>query len=418
MYKVIGKENDMFKVLDLDKGTEELLSAEDLVLALGQAEIEGCQHSENGIEVWYAGVEKYEIPIEVWAPVKLVNVMQDNGIWRYEVSNLGRVRSYGRSSFPRFLSQQLNPTGYISVCLTTDRHHTGLVHKLVGDVFVYNPDKKYSINHKDECKSNNRAYNLEWMTLAENNAYGTRAERISTSRAKCVRQYAITGELVAEFESLASISDKLGFNIAHISSCCNKANNRHVVHGFVWRYATSDDLYGLSVKERKNIIFSLKRPVVRTVEKRYNCGIRQYSLAGELLNEFSSLDEASCCTGVGKSGISRCCLRAATTAGGYLWRYVENDELFSDYIDVDDVLYKRRIRKYTLDGSFVAEYFKLKDAMAELGVSGNKVANVCKRLVGNKTYRGFLWRYSDDDEFADRPENAKAIKEWRETHNV
>lgn len=418
MYKVIGKENDMFKVLDLDEGTEELLSASELVLGLGQAEIEGCQHSEHGIEVWYDGVEKYEIPIEVWAPVKKYNVKENDGRWRYEVSNFGEVRSFCRSNEPRLLTKGNNPGGYLTVCLSIDKAYTRLVHILVGSVFVYNKYNKYSINHRDECKTNNKAYNLEWMSLAENNAYGTHVQRTAVALMKHVRQYSINGELVKVFESLSSIRDELGFNITHISSCCHHDSGRRIVNGFVWRLVCDDELYSLSVDERKKLISDLKIPVSWNILKIYKCGVRQYSLSGELIKEFSSLAEAEAVTGINSDSISRCCHGSRLTAYGYIWRYVDNDELFDGSVSVDTILGIRYIRKYTLNGVFISEYSKLKDVHLEYGVRGTNVTKVCKRLTGYRTFRGYLWRYSDDDEFADRPENAKAIEEWRKAHNV
>ncbi|MBC8275115.1 MAG: HNH endonuclease, partial [Chloroflexi bacterium] len=60
---------------------------------------------------------------------------------------------------------------YISlmVGLYKDGHcKSFLVHRLVAEVFVSNPDNKPQINHKDGDSSNNHAENLEWCTNQEN----------------------------------------------------------------------------------------------------------------------------------------------------------------------------------------------------------------------------------------------------------
>lgn len=44
-----------------------------------------------------------------------------------------------------------------------------LVHRLVGEAFIPNPQNKPQINHKDGNPLNNNIDNLQWVTAAENN---------------------------------------------------------------------------------------------------------------------------------------------------------------------------------------------------------------------------------------------------------
>ena len=52
-----------------------------------------------------------------------------------------------------------------------------LVHRVVADAFIPNPNNYPCINHKDENPANNKVENLEWCTYKYNNNYGTFAER-------------------------------------------------------------------------------------------------------------------------------------------------------------------------------------------------------------------------------------------------
>lgn len=101
---------------------------------------------------------------------------------KYEVSNLGRVRSIERKSSPfdnngtitvrRVKEIILKPglfRGYKRVDLCKNGKHEILrVHRLVASAFISNPDNKPEVNHKNGAKDDNDTNNLEWCTRYEN----------------------------------------------------------------------------------------------------------------------------------------------------------------------------------------------------------------------------------------------------------
>ena len=62
-----------------------------------------------------------------------------------------------------------------------------------------------------------------------------------------------------------------------------------------------------------------------------NKAVRQYTFFGVFVAEYASVSVASKATGISDTGIARSCRDVGTThsSGGYLWRYVDNDELAS-----------------------------------------------------------------------------------------
>lgn len=83
----------------------------------------------------------------------------------YEVSNQGNIRRVGG----KVLSPKPGKLGYKVVSLTMNGYFKKyLIHRLVADAFIPNPQDKPYVNHKDGNKSNNCVENLEWVTPSEN----------------------------------------------------------------------------------------------------------------------------------------------------------------------------------------------------------------------------------------------------------
>lgn len=98
----------------------------------------------------------------------------------YAVTDDGQVWSFYTN---KFLKQKIDKYGYACVSLSKDgKSLSRTVHRLVAKAFIPNPENKPTVNHKDENKLNNCVDNLEWMTVSENNNYGTHYQKVSETQ--------------------------------------------------------------------------------------------------------------------------------------------------------------------------------------------------------------------------------------------
>ena len=157
---------------------------------------------------------------------------------KYQVSNLGRVRSFIKTKSGKILSLTPDKNGYLACHLYKNgKRKCEKVHRLVAQEFIPNPNNLPQVNHKDEVKTNNNSDNLEWCTNEYNHNYGTINKRISRSnkgkhtgeksylygkkgkehptskKIRCIT----TGE---KFESISEASNKYKINVSSITGCC------------------------------------------------------------------------------------------------------------------------------------------------------------------------------------------------------
>lgn len=113
----------------------------------------------------------------IWKPVKGYE-------GRYLVSNDGVVKSLdmyvqsrgGKKKLykGRIKATYRNNRGYVVVYLCMDGKGThSLVHRLVAEAFIDNPQGKPQVNHIDGDSTNNCVDNLEWVTDNENKVHSS-----------------------------------------------------------------------------------------------------------------------------------------------------------------------------------------------------------------------------------------------------
>lgn len=199
----------------------------------------------------------------------------------YQVSNLGRIKSLGRTierigqkgkSFKRTYPVKIlkfgkDPKGYYRTSLALNGVNTTVkIHRIVAQAFIPNPNKLPQVNHIDGNKENNRVDNLEWCDNQENQdhawknglrkkgkehwsygkqpkwwtnqkgknhpSYGLRG--VKNANSKKVVQYDKNNNFIKQWDSMADIQREIGINTCNISLCCQ--GKRKTAGGYIWKY--------------------------------------------------------------------------------------------------------------------------------------------------------------------------------------
>lgn len=120
-------------------------------------------------------------------------------------------------------------------------------------------------------------------------------------------QYDLEGNIIKTYHSIADAAFETDTHANLISSCCQ--GKIHTAGGFQWRYYDQpSDLINIGLaKSHKQVA--------------------QYTRKGELVKVYRNIVQAARDTHIDGSNIGRCCHNKARTAGNYIWKFFNEDEV-------------------------------------------------------------------------------------------
>ena len=175
---------------------------------------------------------------------------ENNEIWKpvvgyeglYECSNMGRVKSFVKDKDGKILKGGKQNFGYTKVILKGGKQV--LVHRLVAQAFIPNPDNKPCIDHINGNTDDNRVENLRWCTQKENLNNTVFIQRqsqsqkgkygIKSNRHKVIIQFDLQGNLIRKWCCAVDVEKEIGVCRKSISAALK--GKYKTAGGYKWKY--------------------------------------------------------------------------------------------------------------------------------------------------------------------------------------
>lgn len=170
----------------------------------------------------------------------------------YQISSFGKVKRVSRiGCFGNLIKEHpiavYEGERYMLVTLNKlGKKRPNLLHRVIAQAFIPNPDNLPEVNHKDGNRLNNSIENLEWCTSSENQLHAYKIglqinpwigkKGIKHPCSKPVVKLSIDGKEIERFDSVRDAARSVKADESYLSHCCRNKNRK--AGGFKWKYAS------------------------------------------------------------------------------------------------------------------------------------------------------------------------------------
>ena len=209
--------------------------------------------------------------------------------------------------------------------------------------------------------------------LKNNNVYNADeaiARGLDKSRQAKIKQifcYDLKGKLLHIYNSVEEISTELNLTERTIRRYCR---DKKILNNKIYSYQEI-------IEEDLLIYYKNSR----------GQGVIQYDKNGKFVNIFSSITEATKATNI--QNISKICKEKKGSAGGYQWRYLNDNppEPLKEHT--------KKVSKYTKDWVYIETYNSVLEAALKNHISSS--SNINSAIKRNGTCGGYRWKYEDNN---------------------
>lgn len=261
----------------------------------------------------YENLSLEDMPNEEWRDIKgLEN--------RYQVSNLGRVKSLDRiviykNGIERFYKSQIKKQHFDRdkyLLVTIDKKQFK-VHRLVALNFIDNPNNYPQVNHINCDKSYNVKDNLEWVTQEQNMFHAVEhglskiCKYGNNNSAKKINQYDLKGNYIKTFDYIEEIFITYNNGIRNRKTKDFTSENSKPLFGYLWR------------------LNSKKYPKYNPIKPYINKNlIIQFDKQGNKIREWNDYKDICDKYNIHCSSLYNCLNGRIKSLKGYVWKYYKD----------------------------------------------------------------------------------------------
>lgn len=181
---------------------------------------------------------------------------------KYSCSNLGNIKN---NEINRILLLTKKKSGYMGASLKDKNNKTKtiIVHQLIAQTWIPNPENKLTVNHINKIRSDNRIENLEWATSYEQSKHSLEFDlknnivrKKGTDNKGVWKCNSITKEKINYYKTLNDAANSIEGNKNYlkkiISECAN--GRRQSVGSYLWIFDNAYDNNNLDNEKWELII--------------------------------------------------------------------------------------------------------------------------------------------------------------------
>ena len=192
------------------------------------------------------------------------------------------------------------------------------------------------------------------------------------AKSKSVYQFDLFGNFIQEFYSAHEASRQTGIDYSSICSCCRKEKQN--TKNYQWSYDRND----ISIQDIHSQVTYKDRRVI------------QCDKNGNIIQIYTTLDEAAVASKVAKSTISNVCHGIGKSGGGFLWYYEDNPNPKANITIKSN---KKVVLQFDKSGNYIAEFESASAAAQQTGINLGNISQVC--MNKRKTAGGYIWKYKE-----------------------